>query len=871
MSLGNLAIKVIADVSGFTSNMDLAAQSAQSSMGASSGSVDDFRTSLLKASADMQAAALAMGGNMQAANDSIMASATQSADAINGIADAADGVDTRTMGEKIGKAVGVGFGVGVVAAQSAWQTFSDWIEFRAKVTALAIAAAFAVVGLGAVYTAYKLIAGTMVAIAGMIDGTFYKSENIDALIKSNDQLKDLQSNLHISAIEAGGLNEAMKRLGVNPVDYKTVYAGITSAIHSNGDELDRLGVKYKDVDGKLLDNRAILQNAKTTLDAYTDGWDRNKAAAAIGMGTYEQITDTLKVTTAEVETSKQRLDDYQLGISAGTQDMVTKYQTAMREFSRETDLMGEGFKRIYADAVMPAYTAMANMMQEGWPSIVRATRIGVSTIVAMGYALADGLYIVKESIQATFSVIGNGLGAIAAATVLFMSGDLAGAKNALAAGWEGAKDRIKLAGKDIVAVVMANDAAIKTAIGADDRSATIAAAATPAIKGKDWVGKPDTAAKAAAPGPAIPLDDVAKRVMEGALRAQEDFIADEKATLQSRNEFLRADYANDLISATSYYGDRQRMIAENTTKTLSAYDAEIFAIEKYIAIHQMQSDKEADIVAQQNKIAEIQRKKAQAEIAGNREIALSYLDLSAEKTRIAQSFLKADEVEMKLHEKNLSVLTAFRDAKLENVIEGNRLLEQENKKHLEVMAAAQASNDLQALSQAASVGDQMLAVLKGAGQEKTAMYKALFLVNKAIAVAEILINTEAGAAKALGMGPFGIPMATIIRGLGYTSAGIAAGVAIASAEGGFDIPAGTNPVTQLHEKEMVLPKAQADVVRGLARNGGASSNGAVSVTYAPVINIDARSDQAQVRQLVSNAVAQGNANLVDRLQRDGTL
>lgn len=38
---------------------------------------------------------------------------------------------------------------------------------------------------------------------------------------------------------------------------------------------------------------------------------------------------------------------------------------------------------------------------------------------------------------------------------------------------------------------------------------------------------------------------------------------------------------------------------------------------------------------------------------------------------------------------------------------------------------------------------------------------------------------------------------------------------------GFDVPAGVNPLTQLHEKEMVLPQAQADVIRGLATKGGA--------------------------------------------------
>lgn len=46
---------------------------------------------------------------------------------------------------------------------------------------------------------------------------------------------------------------------------------------------------------------------------------------------------------------------------------------------------------------------------------------------------------------------------------------------------------------------------------------------------------------------------------------------------------------------------------------------------------------------------------------------------------------------------------------------------------------------------------------------------------------------------------------------------------VPSAAGGFDIPAGLNPMTQLHEREMVLPAKQADVIRGMADGGGASA------------------------------------------------
>jgi len=55
--------------------------------------------------------------------------------------------------------------------------------------------------------------------------------------------------------------------------------------------------------------------------------------------------------------------------------------------------------------------------------------------------------------------------------------------------------------------------------------------------------------------------------------------------------------------------------------------------------------------------------------------------------------------------------------------------------------------------------------------------------------------------------------------VGAATYGLAMGY-MASAEGGYDIPAGVNPVTQLHEKEMVLPKAQAEAVRSMADGGG---------------------------------------------------
>jgi hypothetical protein len=176
-------------------------------------------------------------------------------------------------------------------------------------------------------------------------------------------------------------------------------------------------------------------------------------------------------------------------------------------------------------------------------------------------------------------------------------------------------------------------------------------------------------------------------------------------------------------------------------------------------------------------------------------------------------------------------LGKFQQEKFENVALANALIEQENARHNQVLADMQAANNLQSLAMMGNVTDQLYGILQKSGRDQTALGKAAFLASKAIAVAEIILNTEVAAAKAGSqLGIFGIQMATMIRATGYTSAGMVAGLAIAeaSAEGGYDIPSGTNPITQLHEREMVLPKEQADVIRGLAGAGGAG--GALQLT-----------------------------------------
>ena len=96
--------------------------------------------------------------------------------------------------------------------------------------------------------------------------------------------------------------------------------------------------------------------------------------------------------------------------------------------------------------------------------------------------------------------------------------------------------------------------------------------------------------------------------------------------------------------------------------------------------------------------------------------------------------------------------------------------------------AIQDANNMMSVQMMGKMTDDVLSIMQKAGKEQTAMGKALFLANKALAVAEILINTELAASKVKGqLGVFGLPLDGIIRAQGYASAGMVAGMALAGA------------------------------------------------------------------------------------------
>jgi lambda family phage tail tape measure protein len=104
-------------------------------------------------------------------------------------------------------------------------------------------------------------------------------------------------------------------------------------------------------------------------------------------------------------------------------------------------------------------------------------------------------------------------------------------------------------------------------------------------------------------------DEAAKKILEGRLKAQEDFISAEKRQLQNREQYVDFYQHLEYTTLRESVEQKQVLITDSLRATLDAYDKEVAAIKVYID----QAKKQTDIEDGKNRLAEVARKRATAE------------------------------------------------------------------------------------------------------------------------------------------------------------------------------------------------------------------------------------------------------------------
>ena len=195
----------------------------------------------------------------------------------------------------------------------------------------------------------------------------------------------------------------------------------------------------------------------------------------------------------------------------------------------------------------------------------------------------------------------------------------------------------------------------------------------------------------------------------------------------------------------------------------------------------------------------------------------------------------------------------------------------------QVKELAQSQHDAQMgiwqdlLTRTGTIFNDMAAMVKETSGESSAAYKAMFLVNQGISMAQALINTEVAATKAMAEGGMvaGIPMATAIRALGYTSVAMIAAQTIAGmAHDGIDsVP--YEGTWLLDKGERVVDSRTNADLKSYLNNSSNSSNGDIIINNNGSNNVTATKGSDgktyvtidEVEQFVAQSMARPNSRI----------
>ncbi|TDR82210.1 hypothetical protein [Paludibacterium purpuratum] len=640
-------------------------------------------------------------------------------------------------------------------------------------------------------------------------------------------------------------------------DVNTKLGSIHNATERNTAGMKVYGRGWAEVQGVLKLNAAAMKEAQETAERLhlivgPDGVAQTKAYAKeqrelglIAESLEIQLGNTLMPSLVDLGSWLGEIGPRAADAFGKAMDLV---KTAVGGVWEIVKALGELYNQVCTEVVAAVASAFGEKIPADFDAFGSAVKVVQSLFIAFKFAVLECIQFIAGYLEAgaknfeTFGKVAN--------DVLHL--DFAGAKADMAAGFDAIAAIVKRRAAEMVAIKNAADAQVKDV----------------------WNGKKKTPEEGAQPSEdgADKHLDFNKGKKKG---GGSDRMAAWRDELTQKKEAEGDYFKSSLDMEESFWQSKLALIKGNSKQEVAerrSIQHELYQIHKQQAEQQRQLDDES--IAQKEKLGKadvdaareaVQAKKDLGEISDVQELQslqqlkdLEYqIELKAlqdklalyqddklakqklldeiallEKQHATQSVQSANQIaqaQKKQSEQMLAPITSAMDKSITGMIMGTQTLQQAVSNigqniiaefvnmtikrgvawaasELGMTGATEGATAVRTTLQATS----STAVVSAKGVEATGVVSANAAEAASGAAASVASIPFVGWAMAAGV--FASTMAMVMGAKG----------SIPSARGGFDIPAGINPLTQLHEREMVLPAAQADAVRDMANGGGGS-------------------------------------------------
>lgn len=676
-------------------------------------------------------------------------------------------------------------------------------------------------------------------------------ETLGGAVKSSteeaDEVRGLMNSFGLASDKASELNVSLKLLGVSSESYTSMALKLDRQVRSNEQGLEKLGVTTRDSNGHLLDQQSLMASAVSTMMSYQAGTDRNAASMALFGRNSQEAYKLQYLNNEAMERGAEVARRFGEVLSGEALEGARAYQLKMNELN----VVWDSFKEKLGDVLMPVLVQFAELMIQIATAILPAVQFALKYVTI-------ALEVYTAYSQAFVSVVTTGFELVSIAARMFADVVSHALKfdGQVTATWQKGLDNMKnltLKGALDIKNIWSQLQSDLAKLGSPDTTPMMPAG------GNKLYNHQDKKTPTKTPSRMPEFEDEfnqAKLLYAQEHQLREMGKADELAfwlTIKqthklSKEEMLQVDkvIANDILAIYKKTLKDQEALTKEEIDSKQKDGLTKIKIAEEVSKAEVESGKKTKIQNLGDQVDFENQRYAIEQTAQAARIALAELDPDnpVEKQKqldkvleiyraheLALAKIQTDTVKTTVAANNamLAPITQAISGTVQGMLQGTQTLEGGIKRILQSIIASY-------ISSLATIGQHWLAEQMGefnVTKTFTMLKEALFGTSAATTTATKA--TEATAVVGANAAEGASGAAASVASIPFTGWALAAGVfastmamilgakSAISASGGFDVPFGVNPMTQLHSREMVLPASQADVIRNMANNGGGNA------------------------------------------------
>lgn len=650
---------------------------------------------------------------------------------------------------------------------------------------------------------------------------------IKGAIDAADETAKLAQKTGLAVNQVAGLQLAFRQAGASQ-QFEMAMSKLGKAVVDGNKALVAMGIETKNADGSFKTSREVIGSVAERFATYRNGVE--KTALAVELFGERAGPDLIPLLNGGADA----LDEYDATAQRLALTIDEKTATSAEHFNDTMDLIGQSSRGVATQMAAQLLPTLSGLADQFFSTTTKGD--GLSRTATVLATAMKGLYITGIAVSEAFSTVGTVLGGVFAAVAAAVNGDFSGAMNIvkmtagdITSNWKSALAGIDAAWNTTGSTAVENMAKM---VAATKGAAPVSAKSGSTKKGK--AARPEREASA--------------------MQAYDAALTQQKLAFEQQNTLLEFGKAQEL----AYWKD---IIAtyEVGSKDRSAIVGKMLKLELDILREGAKQKSQIDELRREDwksetldYVAELEARAAFDRDQGTltqteylqRQQGFNQMKLQAEMEFLQQKLELAkldpennlvlmEQIELQ----KLELKRRFRAAGLE--IDRQIIVEQQATAQTLSQSIAQSLGGLtlKLLTDWRNLGSALKSTLQGIGQSiiqevviKPLQAKiAAWVKEKMLTTASIGANAAkagSGAASSQASIPYIGPilalaaMATVFAAVSGMSA------KVPSASRGFDIPSGLNPLTQLHEQEMVLPAHIANPLReSLAEGGGGVAGG----------------------------------------------